>query len=585
MVTLRGLPVSPGVSIGRVLVVDDDLRRVTKRTIRPVEAKGEQARLDGSIKAAIAELMQVHEAAQREMGAETAKIFLFHVGMLSDKALVGPIRASIESERISAEYAVSQAFTALAAKFRSAPDSVFATKVNDIEDLAHRLLKHLGITAENKAAGADPGTIVVARDLTPSQAAGFDRTRIIGFATDLGGKTSHTAIVARALEIPAVVGCQTLLKHVRDGAPAIVDGEEGAVVINPDAATLERYRLTIEKRRLFRVSLEEVASLESVTLDGEKINLLANIEFPDEISAAVQLGAQGVGLYRTEYLYLMGTSEPTEEDHFAAYTRCVELAAGRELVIRTVDLGADKYTQSREEIPERNPFLGCRSIRYCLRSVGMFKRQLRALLRASALGPIKVMFPLITSITELRHARYHVNDVMEELAEEGIPFDAGLKIGMMVEVPSAALMADAFAREVDFFSIGTNDLTQYTLAVDRTNERVANLYQPTHPAVIRLIRDVARASRRHGTPVSCCGESAGDLEYALLLIGLGLRTLSMSSSAIPQLKRMVRSVDVKQCERIAKQAMGLDSEVQVAAMLRDRARTIVPEAFGGRSAD
>ena len=585
MVVLRGLAVSPGISIGKVLVIDDDLRRVTKRTIRATDIKPEQARIDAAIKIAIGELNEVHDRAKAEMGAETAKIFLFHAGMLNDKSLIGPIRTSIETERISAEYAVSQVFTTLAARFRASPDSVFATKVNDIEDLGYRLLKHLGVSAQNKAAIADKGTIVVARDLTPSQTAGFDRARIIGFATDLGGKTSHTAIVARALELPAVVGCQTLLRHVRDGSEIIVDGEEGSVVVNPDAATIERYRQTIEKRRLFQVSLSEVAMLESVTLDGELIHLLANIEFPDEIKSAMAMGAEGVGLYRTEYLYLMGKREPTEEDHYKAYKRCVELSAGRELVIRTVDLGADKYSQSLEEIPERNPFLGCRSIRYCLRNTAMFKRQLRALLRASALGPMKVMFPLITSITELRHARYHVNDVMEELSEEGIAFDAGIKIGMMVEVPSAALLADTFAREVDFFSIGTNDLTQYTLAVDRTNERVANLYQPAHPAVIRLIRDVARAARRHKTPVSCCGESAGDLEYALLLIGLGLRTLSMSSSGIPQLKRLIRSVDVKQCERIAKQAMGLDSEVQVAALLRDRARAIVPEAFGGRTAE
>lgn len=585
MLTLRGLAVSPGVAIGRVMLIDDDLRMVTKRAVRPSEVKGEQARLEAAIKAAIAELSEVHDRAKAEMGAETAKIFMFHVGMLGDKTLIGPIRVAIEQERIGADYAVSQAFTALAAKFRANPDSVFATKVNDIEDLGHRLLKHLGVSAQNKAAGADKGTIVISRDLTPSQTAGFDRTRIIGFATDLGGKTSHTAIVARALGLPAVVGCQTLLRHVRDGAPAIVDGEEGTVVINPDDATLQRYKVAIETRRLFHASLSELAKLEPVTLDGQEIRLLANIEFPDEIKSSIEIGAQGVGLYRTEYLYLTGKSEPTEEDHFRAYKRCVELAAGRELVIRTVDLGADKYSQSREEIPERNPFLGNRSIRYCLRSVGMFKRQLRALLRASALGPIKIMFPLITSITELRHARYHVNDVMEELAEEGVAYDAGIKIGMMVEVPSAALMADAFAREVDFFSIGTNDLTQYTLAVDRTNERVANLYQPTHPAVIRLIRDVARAARRHNTPVSCCGESAGDPEYALLLIGLGLRTLSMSSSSIPQLKRLVRSVDVKQCELIAKSAMRLDSEVQIAALLRDRARAIVPEAFGGRTAE
>jgi phosphotransferase system enzyme I (PtsI) len=295
----------------------------------------------------------------------------------------------------------------------------------------------------------------------------------------------------------------------------------------------------------------------------------------------IKSGGTGVGLYRTEFLYLTSKTEPTEADHFKAYKRCVDLLKGRELVIRTVDLGADKYTQSREEVPERNPFLGCRSIRYCLRNLPMFKRQLRAILRASAHGPLKVMFPLITSLNEFRHGKLLMNDVMEDLAEDGIEFDRKIKIGMMVEVPSAALMAEAFAQEADFFSIGTNDLVQYTLAVDRTNERVANLYSPTHPAVIRLIRDVARTSRRHSLPLSCCGESAGDLEFSMLLIGLGLRTLSVTSSAIPSLKRFVRSITVKECEKVARKVMTMDSDVQVAGVLRERSRQLVPEAFEG----
>lgn len=586
MQVFRGLPVSPGIAIGRVLVVDDDLRRVVKRSIKPGQAKAEIARFDKAVEQSLEELAEVHAKARKEMGAETAKIFLFHAGMLRDKTLLNPIRAGIESEQVSAEYAVSQAFASLAQKFRESSDSVFATKVNDVEDLAHRLMKHLEGETSSRLSQADKDTIIIARDLTPSQTASFDRSKVRGFATDLGGKTSHTAIVARALEIPAVVGCQSLLRYAVDGMSVILDGEGGSVLLNPDETTLEQYRRLIEQRRVFKMALSEVASLPSVTADGTKISLLGNIEFPGEVRSVFAAGGEGVGLYRTEYLYLTGTREPSEEDHYRAYKKCVELSAGRELTIRTVDLGADKYTQSREEIPERNPFLGCRSIRYCLRDVPMFKRQLRALLRASALGPIKIMFPLVTAMQELRHAKYLVNDVMEELDEEGIAFDRNLKIGMMVEVPSAALMADAFAREVDFFSIGTNDLVQYTLAVDRTNERVANLYAPTHPAVIRLIHEVAKAAARRDLPVSCCGESAADLEYAILLLGLGLRTLSVTSSAMPQVKRLIRSVDIKDCERIAKQALSLDSDVRVSALLRDRARAIVPEAFeGGRAAD
>lgn len=581
---VRGLGVSPGIVIGRVLIVDDDLRKPSQRTVRPEEWPAEVSRLNVAIDAAIADIREVHTEAERQIGKETAAIFLFHIGMLSDKSLLEQFRGRIEKDLVCAEYAVTHTLSELAEKFKRTGNSVFATKVNDIDDLSSRLLRHLQGKL-GKRREIDEGTVIFARDLTPSQTISFDRAKVLGFATDLGGMTSHTAIIAKALDIPAVVGCKTLLRTARDGQAVIVDGERGQVLLDPDEATLAEYRRLIEQRRLFHVSLDELADLPSVTVDGTQIKIVGNIELPDEISKVLRSGGQGVGLYRTEYLYLMGNQEPTEEEHFAAYKRCVELSAGRDLVIRTMDLGADKYTQAQEEIPERNPFLGNRSIRYCLKNLPMFKRQLRALLRASALGPIKIMFPLITSIGELRQAKFIVRDVMEEMDEEGLPFDRSLPLGMMVEVPSAAIQAETFAREADFFSIGTNDLVQYTLAVDRTNERVANLYTPMHPAVLRLIRDVARAGKKREIEVSCCGEAAGDLEFAMLLIGLGLRTLSTSSSSIPQLKRFVRSVSVQQCERAARQALALDSEVQVAAMIRDRARKLVPEAFSGRSAE
>jgi len=585
MKVYKGLPVSQGIVIGRVLVVDDDLRHVARRAIRADAVPREQARFDRAVADSIAEIEAIHKQAEREMGEDAARIFLFHRGMLADKTLVGQIRAIIAKDLVSAEWAANQALSELAEHFRGKDNSVFATKVNDIDDLAHRLTRHLLGEEKSRLAGAQEGTVVVAQDLTPSQTAGFDRSKILGFATNLGGRTSHTAIIAKALEIPAVVGLQTLLRHAHDGMPIILDGDQGTVIVNPDDETLRTYARHIEQQRLFRLSLSELSDLPSITLDGVAVHVVGNIELPDEILKVIKSGGEGIGLYRTEYLYLTGNAEPTEADHYRAYKRCVELCQGRELVIRTVDLGADKYTQAREEVPERNPFLGNRSIRYCLRSVPMFKRQLRALLRASALGPVKMMFPLITSIGELRQAKFILNDVMEELEEDGHDFDRKIKVGMMVEVPSAALLADTFAREVDFFSIGTNDLVQYTLAVDRINERVAHLYQPTHPAVIKLIRDVARAARRHDTPVSCCGEAAGDLEYAMLLIGLGLRTLSVVGSSIPPLKRFIRSVGIQQCERVARQAMSLDSDVLISALLRDRARKAVPEAFDGRSAE
>jgi phosphotransferase system enzyme I (PtsI) len=385
--------------------------------------------------------------------------------------------------------------------------------------------------------------------------------------------------------------------QVADWMTVILDADAGIVVLNPTADVIAEYQKRMEARRQFVKVLSSEATNPSITADGHPVHILGNIEFPEETQAVLDNGGEGIGLYRTEFLYLTSKVSPTEEGHFASYKRCVELlnatpaANGmeRELVIRTVDLGADKYTQAMEATPERNPFLGCRSMRYCLRDIPMFKRQLRAILRASALMKggcsLKVMFPLITSLTEFRHGKMLINDVMEDLSEEGVPFDPKIQIGMMVEVPSAAIMAESFAQDADFFSIGTNDLVQYTLAVDRTNERVANMYQPTHPAVIHLIRETARAAHKYKIPVSCCGETASDPEYAMLLIGLGVRTLSVSASSILPLKRFVRSVTIQQCERVAKQALQLDSDVQIAALLRDRARKTVPEAFDGRSAE
>lgn len=357
------------------------------------------------------------------------------------------------------------------------------------------------------------------------------------------------------------------------------------VIVQPDAETLEQYGRQAQRIRTFRQSLQELSSLPSVTRDDVRIQLLGNIEFPREIDAVLANGGDGVGLYRTEYLYLASETEPTEAEHFAAYAETIRRLEGRPLTIRTLDLGADKYTQLRAEEPERNPFLGCRSIRYCLQNLPMFKTQLRALLRASALGPMKVMFPLISTMTELRQTRMIVNDVMEELDEEGVAFDRKLPIGMMIEVPSAALMARVFAREVKFFSLGTNDLIQYTLAVDRGNERVANLYTGASPAVLELMKNVIRAARRAEIDLSICGEMAGEAVYTMLLIGMGLRTLSLVPAQIPHVKRVIRSVDIPQCERLARKVGSFDSERQVLNFLRDEVRKVVPESLGGWSAD
>ncbi len=583
METIRGIPVSPGIVIGRIFALDDERHRIARRLVPAGAVQAELSRLEAAITASRRELEGIRADAERAMGDEAAKIFAFHQGVLMDKSLLGPMRAMIEKDRVTAEYAVFKTLSDAAAAFRAMKNTAFTTKANDFEDIASRVLRQLIGEHKTQLAGLHHEAVIVAPDLTPSQAVGFDREKVVAFATDLGGRTGHTSIVARALSIPAVVGCGDLTRHATDGSAVIVDGDRGLVILDPDEKTLTEYKAHIEQRRVFQLSLDELVGLPSATRDGVEIELLGNIEFPREIPTVLACGGSGVGLYRTEFLYLSGERDPTEQEHYEAYSECVKLLGGRALTIRTVDLGADKYTQRQQEQPERNPFLGLRSIRYCLKSLPMFKTQLRALLRASALGPIKIMFPLVTSTQEFRRAKWVLNEVMEDLAEEGIPYDTGVKVGMMVEVPSAALMADAFAREADFFSIGTNDLVQYTLAVDRTNERVAPMFNPAHPAVIKLIKDVARVARRRTLPLSCCGESAGDPDFALLLIGLGVRALSANAASLPQLKRMVRSVSVADCERIARRALSFDTDVSVASFLRDQARKIIPEAFEGRT--
>ncbi len=579
MKVIEGIPVSPGIAIAEAFVLAPTHIWAPERPIAEGEVDRERERFETARQASIEELNRVYAEAEAEMGPEAAKIFLFHIGMLKDPALAGPIAEMIGERQVVAEYAVAAVLDQVAQRFRAKADSAFTTKDDDIRDLAERLIGHL--TGQRRLALADlsRNTIVIAGDLTPSQTAGFDRQHVKGFATDVGGRTGHTAIVAAALGLPAVVGCEEVTDFARDGQTVILDGGRGRVILDPDEQTLADYTAQAETRRKFQISLAEGAAQPAVTRDGVHIEIVGNIEFPEEIGDVVTRGGEGVGLYRTEFLYLANDTEPTEEDHFEAYSRCVRLLEGRTLTVRTVDLGADKYTQSRTMVPERNPFLGLRSVRYALAHPEMLKLQVRAILRASTIGPVKIMFPLVTTIAELRHARLLLRDVMEDMDERGEPFDRHVPIGIMVEVPSAALMAEVFAAEVDFFSIGTNDLVQYTLAVDRTNERVAGLYQPAHPAVLKLIRNVTRAAKKYSLPVSCCGEAAGDPGYALLLLGLGLRTLSVTSGSIPRLKRFVREVTIPQCERVARKALTFDSAVQAAAFLRDQTRNMLPEAF------
>ena len=585
MEVIKGIPVSPGVVIGQALILDYADERVPYRTVPKDDIDRQKTRFQAAIDASKRDLSELRNRTERELGKEPSKIFEFHLGLLGDETLLEPIRDRIENDLVTAEYAVADAFRNLADQFRAMGSEVFQQKANDVLDLDRRLLSKLLGQTESRLSDLSSPVIIVAHELTPTQAASMNREHVLAFATDAGGRTSHTSIVARAMDIPAVVGCQHVTLNINDGDEMIVDGDRGLVIVRPNEETLDQYRIYREEMVTYRSGLSEMAAKDAVTKCGERIYLMGNIEFPDEIANLHEVGADGVGLYRTEFLYLTSTEEPSEESQFETYKNCVELMKGKPITIRTLDLGADKYTQAQQDEPERNPFLGCRGIRYCLQNLPMFRRQLRAILRASAFGKVKMMFPLITTLMELRQAKLLLGDVMEELVEEEIDFDRDIAIGMMIEVPSAALLARSFAKEVKFLSIGTNDLIQYTLAVDRGNERVANLYSGANPALLKLIKQTIRAGNHYEIETSVCGEIAGELTYTMLLLGFGLRTLSLVPSQVPQVKRLIRSVDIEQCERLARKVGSFESERQVLHYLREQTRTVLPEAFGGWSAE
>ncbi len=575
----KGIGVSPGVVISTAIVLDAEELLIPQRFIDPAKVPQELERLFAAIDASAKQLETLRDSTAEQLGDGTGNIIGFHMAMLRDKALLEQAANEIRNAHTTAEYAFSSVMRRYASNFLQMPNRFFSERVKDVYDIERRVVRVLIGGRHEDLAHLTQECVVIAHDLLPSQTAALDRKFVKGFATDVGGRTSHTAIVARAMGIPAVVGLGNLTSEVGAGDIVIIDGTRGVVIVNPDAEQLVEYKEAGRRFDQLTTDLLPLALMSAETRDGHTVSLQANIEFPQDIDGALRQGAQGIGLYRTEFLYLASKHEPTEEDHYNSYADAVRRLDGRPLVIRTLDLGADKYTQEKAQNPERNPFLGDRSIRMCLHDISMFKRQLRAIMRVSSLGDVRIMFPMICTLMELRQAKMLLNDVMEELEDEGISFRRDIPIGMMVEVPSAAIMADQFAREVNFFSIGTNDLIQYTLAVDRTNEKVAGLFCPAHPAVLALIRDVIRKGSRQSISVSVCGEMAGDPLYTLLLLGLGLNIFSMNGPDIPEVKKIIRSTTMEHARQVARRVMSFDSERQVMHFLREETRKIIPEAF------
>jgi len=574
----RGIGVSSGVVIGDVLLLDTEETRVPRRMVPTDLVPNECAMLDRSFESARSEIAKERERFAERAGTELADIFGYHERWLEDPKPRKEIAALIESKQYSAAYAISIFMRRYRRRFEEMGSPFLQERAKDVQDIERRLLHHVGGETRHDLSTLEQPVVIVAHDLTPSQLVMLEQTkRLLGFATDAGGTTSHTAIIAAGLGIPAVVGLEDITANVASGDTLVVDGLHGVVVINPDTSQRKGYAAEAEHLQEVRETLEALRDLKAETKDGVGIELLGNIEFPLEISDCMEKGATGIGLYRTEFLFLQENSFPTEEEQFAAYrsaAEAVESAGGGPLVIRTMDLGGDKCHPSAMWEAEKNPFLGLRSIRYSLQNLTMFRAQLRAIVRASVFGDIRVMFPLISRIMELRQAKFVLSLVMEDLEQEGYDFKSQIPIGVMIETPAAALCTRELARESDFMSIGTNDLIQYTLAVDRTNERVAQLYTPADPSIIRLLRGVLRDARRYDTKVSLCGEMAGDIFFTILLVGMGLRTLSMAAGNIPRAKKVIRSITLADAERVKRRVMSFETEREVLNYLRDETRKV-----------
>ncbi|MCO8123602.1 phosphoenolpyruvate--protein phosphotransferase [Stieleria sp. TO1_6] len=577
MVELQGIPVSPGVAIGPALVLDAAGYRIPRSLLAADEVDVEFARLRDAVDRVSTRLESNRLETAAVAGEHTGDIFAAQLQMLHDPRLQAELRRRIREENQSAAYAVSRVLHNYAEALRRLDNPLLADRAEDVLDIEKQLLLCLGAVSDGPLADLNEPVIILSHVLTPSETANLDRKYVRGFCTETGGPGGHTAIVAKGLELPAVVGIGSFLDRVGDHTCVIVDGDRGRVIIDPDAETLASYKQRLKERRSLTARLSELRDMPAETIDGTPIRLSANIEFPHETTTCIERGADGVGLYRTEFLYLSSAEEPSEEDHYQAYSQVVREMEGRPVVIRTLDLGADKMGQRPLAEQEHNPFLGLRSIRLSLRNLDLFRPQLRAILRAAVHGDIRVMFPLITTIGELRQARMLLNVVAEDLEESGTPHRSNIPVGMMVEVPAAVMMLERFAEEVDFLSIGTNDLAQYTLAVDRSNEYVADLYQSSDPAVLRLIARCVEVAAEFDRPLSICGEMSSSPARALLLLGMGVRHLSVPPSSLLRVKKAIRSVSIQQCEKIAQRVMKLEAARDVDLYLLDRLGEYVPE--------
>lgn len=568
----RGISASPGIVIGPAFVRDNERLNVPRKLVEPSAIEGEVARFLQALADTARELRAFKADIARRMGDEHARIFDAHLLILDDRMLVDETSAFIRNERLNAAAAFETVINRVIASIAGIEDEYLKERTVDVQDVKKRVIRTL-VGKDTRAANrpTEP-SILVAHDLSPSDTAQLDRSTVLGYATELGGRTSHTAIIARSQGLPAVVGLENLVGKVETGDTVIIDGNAGSIVVNPTPATIEQYEAEIARFRELEEQLLTLTGYPAHTLDGREFTLCANLDSPDEVESVLDHGGQGVGLFRTEYFFISQEYLPSEEEQYKVYRQVAERMDGKPVVIRTLDVGGDKIASYLHRSPELNPFMGWRGIRFCLTRKDIFKTQLRAIYRASAHGNVKIMFPMISMIEEVLRAKEICAEVREDLKRERFKFDENVPLGIMVETPAAVAMADHFAREVDFFSIGTNDLIQYTMAVDRGNSKIAHLYQHLQPSILRLLRLTVEAARKRKVPVGVCGEMAGDPLSVPILIGLGIDEFSVSPNMIPEVKRIIRSVTFDECRallrRVAKFRTTQEIENEIDAFLK-----------------
>ncbi len=579
--TFTGIAVSPGVCQGRVVVLGKIHAAAARHSLTDAELPAEINRFKQALVVTRQQLSEVQRRLTEKMGAEHAGIFEAHLLVLDDPEVNNEVLRFIQNDKVNAEFAYQTVAERYAASLAAVDDEYLRERAADMRDIASRVLNNLhgrGDDGDLRNILKEP-CIVVAHDLAPSQTAQMDRDKVLGFATDVGSRTSHTAIMARSMKIPAVVGLKTITSDLRTGDTVLLDGVNGLIIVNPTDQTLFEYGQLARRQRSLDEKLRENQNKPAITLDGHRVTLSGNIEHADDSEAIRSSGAEGVGLFRTEYLFINHESVPSEQEQFEFYHSVAAALAPNPVVIRTLDLGGDKFKSDTNVPQEMNPFLGWRAIRFCLEEKDLFRTQLRAILRASAAGNVKMMYPMISGLEELAGANALLEECKKELRAKRIPFDEKMEVGIMVEIPAAVMIADVLARNTKFFSLGTNDLIQYSLAVDRTNEKIAHLYDPTHPAIVRLIKHTVDAAHAAGNWVGVCGEMAGDPVLVPLLLGLGVDELSAAPPTVPQLKFLIRRLKISEARELAAFALKSDSSADIMQGCFELAHRSAPEIF------